>query len=72
LTVDPHTIEFKAVAGGDCFAFRDNYYVKLNTASTVQWSGMLFNAVELGSGAPIHFQEFERVTRFPKARIVTE
>jgi len=72
MTVDPHAIAFKAVAGGDCFSFRDNYYVKMNTASTVQWSGMLFNAVELGSGAPIPFHESERVTRFPKARIVTE
>ena len=72
MAVTPHTVEFSKVAGGDCFSYRDNYYVKLNTSSTVQWSGMLFNAVELGTGAPVHFKDLEHVTRFPAARIVTE
>lgn len=72
MTVTPHTREFKDLAPGDCFAWRNHYLVKLSTNTVVKWSGKPANAVCLLNGEPQYFEPKAAVTYLPNARIVTE
>jgi hypothetical protein len=72
VSVSPHTREFKDLAPGDCFAWRNWYFIKLSTPVVIKWSGMNALAVELGCGEPRAFQPEEPVTYLPNARIETE
>lgn len=73
MTVSPdHTTSFSEIPAGDCFAFGDDFFQKLDTLVVVRWNQKEANATVLATGTPIFFADDARVIHLPKARINTQ